>query len=319
MTKRRLPPLNALVAFEAAARHLHFGMAAEELSVTHGAISKQVRHLEETLGIALFDRIGSRVQLTIEGGRLLASATAALDQISRAQRDVIQGGLRGTIRVSCESVFASEWLAPRLNLFISQHPEIEFHLLASNDPESVYEPSIDLSIRFGAPTWPDREVVHLADFALFPVCTPDLLHGTQAIDHPSDLRAHVLLHDDTNEKWGRYLARTGVTSIELSRGVYFHDYHSLLAAARSGLGVALGDLMTCDQHLSNGSIVRLFPKNIDMIDSYYMVTQPTEERTEACDAFVLWLLQQVKELGRFDPIDSGRNNLKNLGSETKLG
>jgi len=265
MTNRRrhLPPLAALRAFEAAARHASFSRAAAELCVTHGAISHQIKSLETYLGFALFRRLPRRVQLTESGEAFFANVHAAFDLLETGTTQVMARYTNQPLVVSCIATFCMRWLMPRLQQFTSSHPELAIRLSASNSPEIFPQEDIDVSIRVG-PThgvgdWPDDIEAHaFLDESFGPVCSPQLLQRTP-LRHPDDLRAHILLHTESRPSaWGDWLRMHGVTNIDPTAGQRFETFYLLLHAATSSFGVAIGpDTMVADD-LASGRLVAPF-------------------------------------------------------------
>ena len=237
-TRHRLPPLVALRAFEAAARHLSFTRAAEELSVTHGAISHQVRGLEAYLGFALFRRLPRRLVLTEAGEALFTKVGMAFDLLEMTTVQVVAAYTKRPLVVSCIATFSMRWLMPRLHQFKARHPDMDIHLCAPDSPVEFPRDDITVSIRTGRSDWPE-DIVQEAflDEEFGPVCSPDLVQRCPLV-HPEDLRYHTLLHTDTRKHaWHAWLRLTGVTGIDPAAGQHFETFYFLLQAAISGFGV----------------------------------------------------------------------------------
>ena len=273
ISKRHLPPLNSIRAFEAAARHLHLGKAADELAVTHGAVSKHIANLEDHLGFPLFARAGNRLSLTERGHKLLQASNAALDQLGYAIARLDGAAVEGELRISVPPAFAANWLIPRLDRFRSLAPALRFHVLASNRVTDVLEDDTDLAIRFGKPVWKNCAIRLIAHVRYFPVCSPKLLQGPPGLATPADLAYHTLLFDDPEgENWKRWLHHAALRDVE-PRGVfYFQDFNHILAAARQGLGVCLGDPITTGADLAAGHLVRPFEQSIEDLGAYFLLT-----------------------------------------------
>jgi LysR family glycine cleavage system transcriptional activator len=271
--KRHLPPLNAIRAFEAAARHLHLGKAADELAVTHGAVSKQIANLEDHLGFPLFVRIGNRLSLTERGHKLLQASNAALDQLGYAIARLDGAAIEGELRISVPSAFAASWLIPRLQGFRKLAPSLRFYVLASNHTDDVLGGDIDLAVRFGKPVWKDCAVRLIAHVRYFPVCSPKLLVGPPGLVRLADLAHHTLLFDDPEgENWKRWLDHAALRDVEPRGVVYFQDFNHILAAARQGLGLCLGDPITTGADLAAGSLVRPFQQSVENLGAYFLIT-----------------------------------------------
>lgn len=290
MQKRHLPPLNALRTFEAAARHLHMGRAADELGVTHGAVSKQIGHLEDQLGCALFQRNGNRLALTDQGSRLLRAATHAFDQLGDALARLEGEAIAGELRVSVPSAFAEKWLMPRLHKFTETAPGLRLSLLTAHAGDDVLGAHgvvgrVDLAVRFGEPHWSDGQARLLSHVGSFPVCAPALL---ARLAEPADLLSETLLLDDPKgDNWQRWLARAGVPGSTPQRAIHFQDFNLLLAAARQGLGLCLADEITAGADLAAGHLVRPFRQSIEHLGAYFVVVPPLV--IPAARAFAAWL------------------------------
>lgn len=297
MQKRHLPPLNALRTFEAAARHLHMGRAADELGVTHGAVSKQIVNLEDQLGFPLFQRLGNRLALTDQGTKLLKAATTAFDQLGYAIARLAGEPVAGELRVSVPSAFAEKWLVPRLAKFTEAAPGLKLSLLAANASYDAagsdrLGDALDLAVRFGEPVWQDGTASLLSHVGSFPVCSPLLLSDGAALAEPADLLRHTLLLDDPQgTNWRRWLARAGLPQAEPARTIYFQDFNLLLAAARQGLGLCLADQITAGEDLARGQLLRPFRQSIEHLGAYFIVLPALV--SPAARAFADWLEAEI--------------------------
>ncbi len=238
---RKLPPLNALRAFEAAARHLSFVRAAEELHVTPAAISQQVKLLEEHLGMPLFLR-GKKLVLSEAANEVLPLISESFDQIERALQKIRPGGSGDTLVISTPPVFAARWLIPRLDDFQSRHPNIELRLLATKRRVNFQVEDVDIAIRFGAGSYPDLVVERIMPETIIPVASPAL---AASINNPDDLTRCNLLEDEWHidqgafPDWSTWLASLGVNNATPLRIKYFSDASVAIQAAVSGLGATL--------------------------------------------------------------------------------
>jgi LysR family transcriptional regulator, glycine cleavage system transcriptional activator len=301
MTNRRhhLPPLAAMRAFEAAARHASFSRAAEELCVTHGAISHQIKSLETSLGVPLFQRLTRRVQLTEAGEALFAKVHAAFDLLETGTAQVMARYTNQPLVVSCIATFSMRWLMPRLQQFTSSHLGLAIRLLASNSPELFPQEDIDVSIRVGptdrAGNWPANVEAHaFLDEAFGPVCSPQLLQHVP-LRHPDDLHAHVLLHTESRlSAWGDWLRINEVTSIDPTAGPRFETFYLLLHAATSSFGVAIGPDTMIAEDLASGRLVAPFgfvPSGISM----YVLYPRAQAHDPRCLALRDWLMAMGQE------------------------
>lgn len=290
---RRLPPLTALRAFEAAARHGSFARAADELYVTQAAISRQVRELEAWLGVPLFARLHRGVRLSAAGERYLASLTAAFDSMAEATAAVLGTGSAASLTVSVEPALAACWLVPRLARFHARHPEIELALDPSNDLVDFRSEAVDLAIRYGSGDWPELALQHLLDIVAFPVCVKGFLTGEKALRRPEDLRHYALLHDDDTDAWQEWLALAGVEGVDGSRGYRFGDTKLALDAAVAGQGVALGDNMLAAADLAAGRLVRPFDGPVSTCRAYYLAAPEAHRERPAVAAFWSWVAEEM--------------------------
>jgi len=293
---RRLPPLNALRAFEAAARHLSFLKAAEELHVTAGAISQQIRTLEDHLGLKLFRRLPRGVLLTDAGQRYGRRMGELLDQIAAATRDLARKSDGSVLTVTTMPSFAARWLIPRLGAFGRLHPKIAVRTLADDKLATFKDDDIDLAIRFGSGKYPGLATDFLFSEEVFPVCSPRLLEGSVPLAELSDLAHHTLLHDEPHPglhelEWSAWLATQGVHDIDAHQGPRFTYTHMSLTAAAMGQGVALGTSVLCADDLESGRLVRPFPNRVVADFGYYLVYPPMALERPLVEAFRRWLLE----------------------------
>jgi LysR family transcriptional regulator, glycine cleavage system transcriptional activator len=292
---RRLPSLNALKAFEAAARHESFTDAASELFVTHAAISRHIRDLEESLGTELFTRTGRGVSLTEAGRRYSGRLTPIFDQLAEATREAAAVGATRTLKVSVEPSIASRWLVGRLGRFNELHPDIELTIDPSNQLVDFYIDDIDVAIRYGRGNW-DVDMAKLSDVVIFPVCAPKLI-GTRTLNNPTELGHFTLLHENRKQWWEEWLKSAGVTNIMDWRGTTFQN-HLAIEAAEAGQGFALGDQILCTDSLVEGWLIRPFA--IDMKDhgSYWIVRKKGSKESAPARAFREWLLGEMVETNK---------------------
>lgn len=293
---RRLPSLNALKAFEAAARNESFTDAAIELFVTHAAISRHIRELEEALGTELFIRTGRGVTLTEAGRRFGERLTPLFDQLADAALEAAAVGAARTLKVSVEPAIASRWLVGRIGRFNKMHPDIELSINASNRLVDFYADDVDIGIRYGTGSWDDVEMAKLADVVIFPVCAPALIADRPNIT-PADLGRFSLLHEERKQWWIEWLTAAGVTADMDWRGTVFQN-HLAIEAAEAGQGFALGDQILCTDSLVEGWLLR--PFTIDMKDhgSYWIVRKKGSRESATAKAFREWMLSELAETNR---------------------
>jgi LysR family transcriptional regulator, glycine cleavage system transcriptional activator len=293
---RRLPSLNALKAFEAAARHQSFTEAAGELFVTHAAISRHIRELEEHLGTQLFIRTGRGVVLTEAGRQLSVSLTPLFDQLAEATRAAAAQGATRKLNVSVEPSIASRWLVPRLGRFSTQHPDIELNIDPSNRLVDFRVEEQDLGIRYGSGQWTDVDAVKLSDVAIFPVCAPSLLAGYERLA-PADLKAFTLLHENRKSWWADWLSANGVAMEPGWKGVTFQN-HLAIEAAEAGQGIALGDQILCTDSIMEGWLARPFPAEIKDHGSYFIVRAKGSKEAAPARVFREWLMGEMADTNK---------------------
>lgn len=291
---RRLPPLNALRAFEAAARHLSFTQAAAELNVTQAAVSHQVKALEAWLGQPLFERMNRALRLTEAGRALLPPMRDALDQIAAATTRLAPREPTGVLTISTIPSFAAKWLVLRLGRFQAAHPEFAVRLLTSADLVDFVRQDVDVAIRFGHGPWPGVHAERLMTEEVFPVCSPSLPAGSPPLRTPADLRHHTLLHDDHVVTWRLWLRAAGVEDVDAERGPRFTDSALVLQLAIDGQGVALARRVLVGDDLAAGRLVRPFAQSLPGEFAYHLVAPPHHFSRAKVAAFRDWLLAEAE-------------------------
>ena len=304
-------PLNSLRFFEAAARHLSFKKAAGELHVTPGAVSHQVKVLEDFLGVALFRRLTRALELTPEASAMLPRVREAMAILAEAVARARAPQGASALTVIAPPNFAARWLLPRLARFTAQHPSLELHVASrpamidgregAAVPEPVHDARDDaqvVMVRFGDGRYPGGHVDRLFSAVYVPVCSPRLLAGEHPLRTPADLRYHTLLHDDTvveegaRPAWTDWLEALGITDIDASRGPHFSDASLALEAATGGMGVTLAMRPLVQSEIEAGRLVVPFDLAAPASFSYFLVTPEAAERNPATNAFRQWLLTQ---------------------------
>jgi LysR family glycine cleavage system transcriptional activator len=290
---RRLPPLNALRAFEAAARHLSFTRAAAELHVTQTAISHQIKGLEERLGVRLFRRLPRGLLLTEEAQRYLPPVRDAFDRIAAATAQLAAAGSSGSLTVSVLPSFAAKWLVPRLGRFRAAHPDLDLRISASSQLVDFARDDVDVGIRMGRGRYPGLRVDRLFGESMVPVCAPELLSGPHPLRRPEDLRHHVLLHDDDHTGWRLWLELAGVEEVDAGRGPVFTDSAMVVQAAAEGQGIALARSVLAAGDLAAGRLVRPFEVSVPHDLAYYLVSPEATAEQPRIRAFRAWLLAEA--------------------------
>ncbi|HEV2676607.1 MAG TPA: transcriptional regulator GcvA [Aliidongia sp.] len=287
---RNLPPLNALRAFEAAARHLSFTRAADELRVTHGAVSRAVSGLEQWLGSALFRRFNRRIELTDAGSRYLGEIGASLDRIALASERIKGTGARRVLRVNSIATFTIRWLIPRLSSFQQRHPTIEVRLTTSSEPPQHLGETADVIIRGGPDTIMGFQCGLFLDEARLPVLSPSL-RARLPLDRPADLARHTLLHTDSLPAlWHDWLRLAGVGGLVPAQELTLEHFYLTIQAAVDGLGVAIGPTALVADEIEAGRLMAPFPA-LSLPARGYCWYLPTDKTIDpAAIAFRDWLV-----------------------------
>jgi len=262
LISRRHLPLNALRCFEAAARHCHLRRAAEELGVTHGAVSRQVRILEDALGVALFLRAHNRMQLTSAGTRLFHTVEDALDRISEGALYLDPDSMAGSLTIASTPSISVYWLISLIGEFSQKYPEIDVRLINIQPGQRQLPAEFDVAVCFGEPDEPRRVCRELYRERLFPVCSPKLLGSERALETPRDLLELPLIHD-RHGLWGRWFESQGMGGAQAARNLTLQEAFQAILAAREGYGVALADRIEVARELREGSLVRLLDAVIE--------------------------------------------------------
>jgi LysR family glycine cleavage system transcriptional activator len=301
-SRARLPPLASLRVFEAAARHLSFTKAAEELHVTQAAVSHRIQTLEAELGVTLFHRLTRKLVLTREGRRLAAGVRDGLERIVRAVGELDRHGDAGPLTVSMLPSFASRWLVPRLGAFHRVHPGIEVRVMADAHPvDLVADQTTDLAIRFGRGRYPGLVVTLLAPDSIGPVCSPQLLAQRGRVDSVDALLNLPLLldseaeDDDSATGWTSWLAHLGFAGGDprLEIGPRFSQAHLAIEAAILGHGVAMSRTSLAGDELASGRIVRPLPQTAPAAFRYFLVCRPEVAQWKKVVCFREWLAAEM--------------------------
>jgi LysR family glycine cleavage system transcriptional activator len=292
---RRLPPLNALRAFEAAARYQSFTRAAEELCVTQGAVSHQVKALEAELGVKLFNRERQRLLITDAGREYTTVLRDAFDRIALGTERLLQRQSAGVLTVSTSPDFAAKWLVHRLGHFAEIHPEIDLRVSATLHHVDFAREDVDLAVRHGDGNWPGLEATRLCTEELFAVCSPKLLAKRARLKKPEDLLKLPLLHLDDRKVWARWLEAAGVTNPEPSHGPILNRASMVIDAAVDGQGVALARTTLAAWDLLNGRLVQPFPATLRTAKTYWIVSPKATSGLPKITLFREWMLSEAAE------------------------
>ncbi|MCA1361321.1 transcriptional regulator GcvA [Bradyrhizobium sp. IC3069] len=289
----RLPSLNGLRAFEAAARHLSFTLAASELNVTQTAISHQIRRLEEELGIRLFIRQNRALALTPEARDYLPGVRAAFNDLRLATDRLLRKDDDKVLTVSTLASLAAKWLLPRLTDFQEQHPGIDVRITTSTSLVDFQRDNVDAAIRYGRGQWPGLRADWLMADELFPVCSPSLLRGDKPLRRPEDLRNHPLLHTSStnSDDWRLWLTAAGLPAdIARHPGITFDMIFMTIQAAIDGIGVAMGRTSYVQDDIAKGRLVVPFKIALPADAGFYLVAPEGRREAPKLAAFRQWVL-----------------------------
>ena len=305
-SRRRLPPLNALRAFESAARHLNFSRAADELSVTPGAVSQQIQNLEDYVGASLFKRTSRGLLLTDSAQTALPALREAFDRLAEAA-SLLTAAVDGRrLTLTAPPSFAAKWLVPRLGGFEAAHPQVDVWLSADIALVDFASTDVDLAVRYGAGPYPGLEAHKLMGESVLPVMSPELM-ATNPVNSPSDLSRHVLLHDgspsadESCPDWVMWLAARGIKGFDASRGPRFNQSSLVIEAAVAGRGVALAKRALAQDDLDAGRLYAPMGIATSVDFAYYVVHPKAKGRLAQVKAFVGW----IKAEAALEMMDNG--------------
>jgi LysR family transcriptional regulator, glycine cleavage system transcriptional activator len=289
----RLPSLNGLRAFEAAARHLSFTLAASELNVTQTAISHQIRRLEEELGIRLFVRQNRALTLTPEARDYLPGVRAAFNDLRLATDRLLRKDDDKVLTVSTLASLAAKWLLPRLTDFQEHHPGIDVRITTSTSLVDFQRDNVDAAIRYGRGQWPGLRADWLMADELFPVCSPSLLRGDKPLRCPEDLKSHMLLHTSNanSDDWRLWLTAAGQPAdIARQPGITFDMIFMTIQAAIDGIGVAMGRTSYVQDDIAKGRLVVPFKIALPADAGFYLVAPEGRREAPKLAAFREWMI-----------------------------
>ena len=296
---KRLPSLNALKVFWAAARHGSFVKAAEELHVTASAVSLQIRQLEDELGLKLFERTPKGLALTAAGSRVLPDVNQAFEKLRATFSTLSEEDGSGALTVSAAPSFAAKWLLPRLSGFLSANPDIEVNIKATVELADFDRGEADIGIRYGSGGYANLETELLMREMVFPVCSPDLLREHKKLPTGDFLNTVNLLHDDSADQnealpgWKMWLRAAAIDGVDWRKGPRFNQTVLAIEAAAAGLGVALAPAVLVEGDLASGRLVRLATAELSEPFAYYLVYPQEKADRAAVQAFRTWLLQEL--------------------------
>ncbi|MCC7483120.1 MAG: transcriptional regulator GcvA [Hyphomicrobiales bacterium] len=297
---RPIPPLNPLLVFEAAARHLSFSRAADEMCVTPSAVSHQVKALEAFLGKALFLRSGNVLALTNDGRSYLPGVQQAFSHLAQATH-ALQARSLPALKLNAPPTFAVKWLIPRMDRFMARCSEIDLKVSTFAHMADFDREDFDLVIRYGRGNYPGLTSVLCLPVEVFPVCSPSLQSGRHPLRAPADLRHHTLLHDDStytdcsNPNWAMWFKHAGVEGIDPTRGPSFWPSHLVIEAAIDGLGVALAKRNWVEKDIELGRLCKPFDIALPVEFSYYILYPQARAGDSRIQSFVNWVREEVDQ------------------------
>ena len=295
--RRRIPSIEALIAFEAAARHLSFTRSADELALTQSAVGRQVASLEDYLGVPLFNRVKKRLSLT-EIGQIYARQVR--ENLERMERDTLAAMAHrdagGVLEIAVIPTFATRWLIPRLPHFYAEHKQVTVNLTTRAEPFLFTDTPFDAAIHFGDPVWPGSIAKYLFGEEMTPVCSPLLLKGKTALQ-PEEVTNYTLLHQSARpDAWRNWHAQAGIHDADCMRGQRYELFSMLVEAARAGLGIALVPRFFVSHELALGELMLPCDLSLRSEKGYYLVYPECKQNSPLLQAFERWLLT---EAGRY--------------------
>ena len=299
LSRALIPDLAVLQAFESAARHGNFTKAAAELNLTQSAVSRQIKTLEEQLGVLLFERVRKRVLLSAAGRQLLPEASRLLQQseelVLRAK--AAAGGSR-VFSVATLPTFGNRWLLPRLPDFLERNPGMVVDIASRSQPFDLAGENIDLAIHYGQPVWARATCTYLCSEIILPVASPALIEAT-IIDAPADMQGKPLLHLATRPKlWAEWFQLNGISGEPAYRGHRFDQFAMIIEAAVLGLGFALLPLYLIEEEIAAGRLRTVLDRPMSTDNNYYVVLPEGRQESPLGQAFQAWLLDQVSRKAR---------------------
>jgi len=288
-----LPSLKAIRYFEAAARHLSFKRAAEEMNISQGAISQQIHSLEQFLGKPLFLRQTRKVQLTSSGWRLAQSASLAIKNLSETVTEIRNEGLRDVITVHTGPYFSARWLSPRLSSFSQKFPSTDLWMHHSTQSDPGWDTDTDIALLWGTGEWQNAIVEPLISVSMVPLCSPAMLTATTGTNLIMQGQT-PLLHYQNRQTWSEWLYSAGLDSTLAQKGPIFDDPNVIVGAASSGQGIALGFLPLANQDLSSDRLVVAHEHISESRFGYYIVMRDITPLPTKVKAFRDWIIEEAR-------------------------
>ena len=319
MNSRHLPTLTAMRCFEASVRHLSFTRAAEELSLTQSAVSKQVAQLESILEQPLFRRVRKRLQVTPEGSLYLTEVRKILAQVEMSTRYMQSyGGQSEVLNVTTLPTFGARWLIPRLNGFRFRHPNVYLNISNRVEPFDLEDERIDVAFFFGHGTWPRAECIKLLDEDVVPVCSPSVVPD-EGIDDPLALTRLVLLQNSTRpEAWHDWFEAQNCYTSHSYHGPRFDTFYMAMQAARAGCGVALVPRFLAEEELQSGQLVIPWSFSLLSSSAYYLAYPEHKGAVGKVKGFIEWVLEHLEGVENTDQCRHGAPAIKDKDEKTLL-
>ena len=289
----RIPSTQALRALECFSRHGTVWAAAEELNLTRSAVSHQLRLLERDLGFPLFNRIGTRIELTVRGRAYATDVRRALSVIAGSAARNAGHGLSGSLTISCTPGFAATWLCTKLERFRATCPDVALSIVTPRRLDDVSNPGVDLFIAFGEGNMPGVEVELLQEVEFAPLISPILLNRLGGLQEPADVLRADLLHLASRDDWADWILLAGLPEDAVNSGVVFADMNLVYAAAMNAQGIAMGDEFICHEAMESGQLIRPFDLTIKSPKSYYLAVPPEKADIAMVSAFRRWILDEL--------------------------
>jgi LysR family transcriptional regulator, glycine cleavage system transcriptional activator len=286
-------PIGPLRAFDVAARHLNLSAAAQEMNVTHAAVSRQVKQLEERLGVKLFERLPRGLKLTAHGALLAEGTRQAFDRLASAVEDVSIPAVRRKLTISTFASFAARWLMPRIGGFSELFPDADLQVITDARLVDFAREDVDIGIRFGSGKYPGLHVIPLFKPQEIVVCAPELLKRGPPVRQYSDIKHYTLLHDDSHRSWIRWLDRVGAKGVNPRRGIICGDRNSMLQAALAGQGLALASEVFAAADLEAGRLVKVFDVEVASPYAIYAVCLPRRLNDPIISGALDWLQREA--------------------------
>jgi LysR family transcriptional regulator, glycine cleavage system transcriptional activator len=294
-------PVGPLRAFDVAARHLNLSAAAEEMSVTHAAVSRQVKQLEERLGVTLFERLPRGLKLTAHGALLAEGTREAFDRLASAIEDVAVPAVRRRLTISTFSSLSARWLMPRVQGFTSLFPDVDLQVVTTSRLVDFSREDVDIALRFGTGQYPGLHVVPLFKPHEIVVAAPSLLKSGPPLKTLADLKHYTLLHDDSHRTWVHWLNAVGAKGVNARRGIICGDRNSLIQAALEGQGVGIASEVFAAGELAAGRLVRVFDLEVTSEFAIFAVCLPRRLNDPMISDALDWLLREAKASRDFHP------------------